>query len=558
MGENIPKPSPEEQIKSTREAAAEHEYQNVKSAILTFDDVQEILFGEPTKLDNFLKDSWARLQINEGHKNLQRLAIMRTRKLAKKMIEAMEAREKAKDSTRQTTLEELAKLRQRIAEYFVLMGKTLNKDDRYGDGKGPIQTADLLAIESHIADLESLKNTDELLDIVQCNQTFVQMLTEQVYPAALLDKNGGKRFASLDPQHPEYHKNIEKLYCFIAGTRGKENDGQSRFRKLAEGNLWMEIVRTMDCRQKEDLMKHFLEKSPPEDTKKFVRELLISGATDRRELLDMYEHGTLSSLGTKDEFDRMLKDSVGAKDVLETRIKEEVRRIKNPGIANAAEYFFSFHRMAAETIARCGALSAVFTTFLRIMDKINETSDKTVGSVAKAIGSGFKEAVKMPHVIGGTAVAIWGSDVIYPWVKEWVHSPSDAEREQIGRTREERFLREVAGNRHETLEYFIAHYEGFAKKAEKNAREPEDENEPEKKKSKIKKQSGVVELYPGDIKMTSEEAGQLGFEKKEMAEAMMHKLFNITYKVLNLKKPEDLHRYLEQKKLLPETHHSFS
>lgn len=549
-----PQPSPGQQMRDVQDRLNEQAEQEAGNKFISMEDVQEIIFGKPTGNGDYLAQVWTRLNVTPGYKQQKEWIVGQMRTIAHKMAEALGKRARGVDSVRADTAEKLDALMKNMMEkggksalhgYFAATGRALNRDETYGLGEGPIQPKDVAALQAHV-DAIAAMNVEEVIAVVFDSQDFIQMLKEQ---------SSGAKDGMLDPANPKYQENLGKLCDLAAGKTMPGEKPKSEFRKTAEGTLWLEILRSSSCRMHRDMIKMFLERNSFAQTQKFLADCMIAGAMDRKELLDMYDAqpDAMAKFGTRGEFDKFLKSAARIKVAVEDKAEKAAEEIQYPQTQSAVRNWLTFNFSFVELAGRCATLSAVFTAFTMITQKINESTDRSWKGLIAAGVEGAKDAVKSPHVIGGTALAAICANHVSGGrlARKYIYGPSGGEKEKITQTSEGRFVDEIARNHHETYEYFADNYDrylGIAKQNENNVNP----------KQKPDENRGVFDLYLGDVQLTDEQAGKLGYENKAEAIAVLHRLFNISAKVFKAENKQNLIKYLADRGLRPGSVHSFS
>ena len=315
--------------------------------------------------------------------------------------------------------------------------------------------------------------------------------------------------------------------------------------------MWQEVVRGMDDNQKWDLLATFFNNSTNSETKQFIQESIVMGVMSRELLLrlerdnpDAQERFKELAVGDpKFDFKKFVDDSVRLKDKGMAAIDKAVTASEKQQVQSAVTYFFTFNKFGAETIARVGALTAVINGTMDIMDAItNKGDDSMVEAIAKGLGNAARDKL----VWGGAAVAAWGSDVVYPWVKDFAYSPSGKEKTRELSRRADLFLKEQADNHAEIVTLFQYKYEDYCAIASQNEADENPRQEPGKKR-------GTFDLWPNDIELTPEEAGAAGFESVEAAKAVIIQMFGICAREEEpkLRTFAAITKYLRTKQLLP-------
>lgn len=428
-------------------------------------------------------------------------------------------------------------------------------------------------------DYLSKVNVKELVDMMIDNDKFVSMLvdteSQEQHRGGRVQKNtmqdDGEKII-VDPSTPEGRGHLRDLRALILGEKvnGKERSAARRNFEMA---LWVRIVGAMHFDQKQELIQQFLLKDETgAQTKDFIKAAIIAGVLTKAEVLSMSTlstHETLASpnptdsakhivinsrldghlFRTKldDAFLNSLDDAVQAHKEIQDRMKEAAAEIENPRIENAAAHFLSFENLIAGRVMDWGVLTFAINTVVGGMEAMGQSqggwSDKTLAFLKGSLGGATSG-----YALAGVAAAVWGTNKIVPWVEKFANRPSGDEKialahnSSISWLREEIAQHERPGNAHIGA-YMQEHYEDYMRIAvlNKNNANPL-QKEGEKR--------GAFDLYPGDIKITDKEAGELGYANAKEAVKTLHRFFNICAKSTEsggqeIATKEDLQKFLD-------------
>lgn len=390
-----------------------------------------------------------------------------------------------------------------------------------------LETKELVRLRSSYACLERL-NTEEWVDTMVEDAEFTDMLQE-AQKNALIDLGD---------------QELEHLMNFILGRPEPEHDAEQRLglkeksgdRQQFEVFLWVEIVKRLDFRQKIDLVETFLEQEGADAAKKFIAQAIVAGAMNRLEVTEMLKDDKRGAdIAAKfgqnfQDFDDYLKGAAIAKGDVADAADNYAKRIERPQIQNAAAYFFTFDKMIGETVGRLGALTAVLGGLTDVLTAVRDK--KPNDSWGATITKGFKDALTDPYVIGGAATAYIGSNIVWPYGKEMINKPGGAEKELLEKHGEEKYLTDIAKNRHEVMDALVPRYDDFLAIAKKNLDDGKTGPDGKKRYSS--------DIWPDDIRLTDEEAGKMGCRNTNEAKVLLIRLFGACSKVLRLKGDEKI------------------
>lgn len=514
--------------------------------------IEQLLFAPPdSPEESFVRRKYDRLHnANEGHVKLEAQARLLISQNAERVFGAL--RKKCEDAarTRDETEIELEKLDGYLRMIGVLGQELKTVESPYKiDAEAPapevLDTSEAVILKMFAEHL-SRQNTEELLAMIEEDQEFITMLLEQTtvrdpLPTGanlseadsieVTDEKGmqhKERVNKFDKKkNPHYWHNMERLVYFISAKTEPGGKEKSKSRIRAEFIMWTEIVRNMDFGQKSDLAFAFAKNGDPGDAKDFILACVTSGAMSKEDVVKMQADAAqdnvspLRGIVTEDFIAKNLEYALKARGNSEMQLKEQVRRVEQVYVGNAAAYFITFPKLLAGRVSELGALTAVLNTAFDIADRVrrrNEPSRRE--SLGKALALGTKDALTNKYTIGGVAAAIWGSNVVYPWVKAKFYGPSEEEKNVLLQSAEgKKFIERMAANIGRE-EYFIGHYDDFLRTAKRHQDNPDAKNE--------------FALYPADIELTAQEAGALGYESVNAARADLIWMFNAASRALKI------------------------
>ncbi len=157
-----------------------------------------------------------------------------------------------------------------------------------------------------------------------------------------------------------------------------------------------------------------------------------------------------------------------------------------------------------------GFLTASLNLILDVADRYRRRLEpgRKEGMVEAGV-KGVADALKNPWFYAGVGAMAGATEVIYPWMKSAMLSPSDLEEKKVAEYKGVKFLHESIGDypggKHPGLaDYFLNNYDGFFASANKNYGE-----------------KGEFDLLPGDIKISEENANRMGFSESEAKGAII-------------------------------------
>lgn len=493
-----------------------------------------------------LRSAIDRLKTDEYLKQAERVRILLSQQWSR-IVDMLV--EKAKDEAKihGDTRKELDDLGRKLEDYkisfetYALNFKGLHTPYADQNGKGDtFDTEELVEFEKWAQSLRGL-NPAELIDMLNQNTVFENTLLvlqnrgeEKKY-----DKESFKTVDFLNP------KAVEHFMEFILGNDRDEKGEKiekSRFRTQTEYMLWMEIVRRLGYEEKKTLVLTFLEKKGAQTTKEFIARCMMGGLMTRVEFMHMYKENKdkFAVLGPENQFDEFLKAAAVEKEKTDAQLKDYAKQIQTPQLRSFVTDLFQFNKLGIETVARCGAITAVLNTALNIVDRWNEK--KTGESGVAAILLGVTDSLHDPYVLGGTAAAIAGYDYVIPggFVRDWVNAPDKGEIERLARNRDYRYLQGTRENRHEVMDWFVDHYEDLKFTAKdrlgQNVRNPRTGKDSVREGEDLYPEDLVGEKAPEEIRITAAEAKKMGYDTPEQAMVPMIRMFNICTRVFSERK----------------------
>lgn len=576
-----PPKSPEGQIQAAAEARRKSEFNDLAGKYVSLKEVMGFLGPQDNPVNEFARKAWERNQQNEGYTTmLQRIKLALSNK-AREVFNAMG--EYCRKRGR--TVEETAKHLEALDAYLRMTGAITQSvkmvESPYSEhaprrqpraGMEILETNEAVML-SHFADALEMLKTDELLDMIVEDQKYITMLIEQhwqmgkgigdfdpntaeghyelvdVDTVPVLDADGNpeknpdetfkiKPIEKLNPANPKYLANQRALRDFILGKkenteRYPEARERSEMRKSAERVLWLNIVRNMNYEQKEDLVRAFLEpgtKQSTEEAKDFIDSCIISGVLTRDDAAKMYSRGAISRRFGPD-YPEHLTAAVSARKEAKDRMAKAVRNLENPKIPSAIANFLQFDKFAVSRLIDFGFLTALINTVMDISEGLNESERGVKGRIV-GFGKGILKAASDRWVLFGLGELAVGTDYVVPWIKSAVYAPSGDEREHKQMYQEAQMIRGELTGHPAMARYFASQFTALKTLAERNETNG---------KSK--------ELYPGDVKISEQQAHDMGYPNAEIASAAVQRIFKICTKDLkdrNLNDSKALMAFFDQ------------
>lgn len=522
--------------KPFQEQLSDRQFEEKKSEYRRrFDSMFGKLIDPGETASALLRTAIDRMKTDEYLKQVERVRILFSQQWTR-IVDLLVEKAKAKAKIHADTQGELKKLEDYLLSFEAYALTFKGRNNPYGEKEDTFDVTELVEFEKWAQSLRGL-NPAELIDTLEQNERVENTLL------FLMDEKYADKFEDfnyLDFHNPEH---VEHLMEFILGKGSKTKEGKevekSRFRVQTEYMLWMEIVRRLDFGQKEKLILTFLEKKGAQTTKEFIARCIVGGLITRVELEHMYMDerykDKFAALGAKNEFEEFIKAAAVEKERVDAQLKDYAKQIETPQLRSFVADLFSFPKLTIETFARCGLITAVLNSALCIVDRWNARKEKE--SMIGAVLLGTIDAAHDPYVLGGTAAALAGYDYITPggFLRDWVNSPDAAEIEHLARNRDYKYLREMQQNRHEVTNWFVDHYEDLRFTAKdrlgKKARNPRTGETEVRKGEDIYPEDLIGKDAPEKIRITAQEAKNMGYDSPEQAMIPMIRMFNICTKV---------------------------
>jgi len=357
-----------------------------------------------------------------------------------------------------------------------------------------------------------------------------------------------------------YQANLDALMHFIVGDKVEAGDKEkSKVRQQGESLMWEAVVKGMNYEQKSDLVLHFCEKAKPAETQNFIRNCIVVNALSRKEVTQMQkdfpsEFAELFKSGNpgqdgqywgrtpQSNFDSFVTGAVQTKGAFAEVVAETIKGRESQSQKSGVRTFLNFRTEGGEMLFRLGALTALINGTFDIMDAIT-TRIENNQSIPGAIVSGLKTAAGNKYVWGGVAAAALGSEIVYPWMKDFAYSPSGKEKDIVFARTGQKFLKEQADNHSEVMDYMVKNFEGLRGMAKVNEQN---------------KEKGFFDLYPSDLEppsrfaLPADFAGKAGFENDTQAKAAIIQTFAVlsrTEESKGISTQTGLKSYLQRKKL---------
>ncbi len=303
-------------------------------------DIEDLIFGEPSlPSESPANRAWLRLQENKGNQLERQRIMLEMRRTAQKIFDTLVQRMESEGKTQEETEEKLEALDAYLRTAGVV-GQTLktiespysiSSEEGLKSGQENMETSEAFILGQFVENLKKL-DIDELINMILEDQGFVTMLYEEakvdnraikdIVPAEMLadqDKKDGEHIDKLDPENPLYWHNLKHLRNFIIGKAQPERKEKSQSRRAAEMTLWVEIVRSLEYKQKRDLVSMFLEEDAS-NAKEFINAFIITGCMTKEDAMHMYgEGGKFEKLGK--DFESELDSAVMEKKSVKKKLK---------------------------------------------------------------------------------------------------------------------------------------------------------------------------------------------------------------------------------------------
>jgi len=554
----------------------------------SMDHLQDVLFGKPTGAPegSHVYDAWERLQGSKGDEKFKEKLVTSMRNTSERLYTALRDRVEKTTATNEEAAAKFRALDAYIRTVGVLgQAQKLHKNPyevasstAIASNAEVMHSEEKLALERVLSFLEKM-DVEELITMIEEAQFYISMLIEEMnkgnldaapkariadvipnstdpealesyYQLTTAAENKSAVYRKLDLTHagpagevePVVHDNYVRLANFISGQPEAEGGPEkSSSRRATEGALWAEIVNAMDFDQKEYLFRTMAETKGIDTAKDMVNACILAGVMKKGEV-ERFDHEAidptfLTSLDETERYRLHQKDIIG----------KQVDRMKQPYLDSAILHFTSFNKLLASRLIDIGALGMLMNGILEFSDALKNPEHNE--SLLHTLGRGAENTLKNRNFWIGTAALVGGTEAIFPWIHNVISKPSESEQEYVTKNLEERRALETLRGNEALSSYFLNHYDDYIKIARKN----EDNNNP----NQGAEDRGTFELYPNDVEIDAETAVALGFRKREVAVATIHRLFNVSTKVAKLKNAAELGLYMERK-VYPDMSHVFT
>lgn len=494
------------------------------------------VFAAPDSTQNpFARNVWERLQAMPGYEKEEAQIMFLLSQKANEIFAVMRKKLEAQAATEEQTRDRLDAL-DAYLRTIGIVGQAVKMQRSPYVEEGAVRRASAEVLEVDEAVL--LRRFAEYLNSIDVEELINMVLEDQRYIDILIE-NQSAQHEPLD-QH-----DLTRLRRFILGMPEKLDDGtegkeKSENRKITEVTLWLEIVRSLSLTEKRNLVGTFLNEGTVQQAEDFVFACVIGGVISREDVLShMYgEEEFARKLGP--DFPKKLDEAVAMREGAKKSMAAAVDRVEHVYIQNFANHFLTFNNLVMGRVAELGVLTAGVNLILDVQERIGRRKETNRNeSIPKAIALGIRDTVANGRFWLGIGEALLGSNFVYPWIGSAIRAPSADEKEARGLYQEREFLRAEIQTHPEVEDYFVDHYDDYLTIAARNFH---NENPKQKKGEK----RGSFDLYPGDIEMTEEQAGKLGYRNAAAAIAAFHRMFKIAAKDLKLGNSMKLERYLAE------------
>lgn len=534
----IPKQDPDKLAKDLHGRAVERQIGDVRGRFTSMEEIKRILFGAPGSAAQEVWEKAEQSRSKERYRVERERLLHDMKKAAEGIFAAMKKRLEAQAATQQETRDKLQALDAYLRTVGVVgqavkMQKSpympLTGEAGVQSSKDFMETEELVTL-SRFSEYLAALNVDELIDMVLEDQAYITMLTElhnvEGSNKAMLDflpkaegKNlelvdvdydkDGKRIAKLDPANPKYQHNLQHLCRFILGKPEEGGKEKSKTRRKAETPMWLEIVRSMDFRQKRDLAATVIAEGTIEQTDDFFSACLVAGVMSKEDAIAMKGETEKDKespfIKLPEDFEKRVDIALAARKDLQAAMEDAVDQIENVRPGNFLMKYGTFNNFVLSRVAEFGALTVVLNVFLDICDRYRRRTEpgRNEGRI-EALAKGGVDALQNWRTwagAGAIGAAVYG---ISPGtVEDMLSGESRESKEKRAESEQMEFLRAEIQGHPELDKYFLDHYDEYVEIARRNEAE-----------------KGKFALYPGDIKVELDKAVELGYSKKKDVKEM--------------------------------------
>lgn len=490
------------------------------------------VFGAPNTTQNpFARNMWERLQAMPGYEREEAEVMLLMRRKAEEIFAVMRKKLEAQNENAEETRKKLAALDAYLRTIGVVGEAVKMQSSPYVEegavrrGSAEVLESDEAVMLRRFSEYLSALDVEELINMVLEDQRYINMLIE----------NGSAEHEPIDKH------DLSRLRRFILGMPEKLEDGtngkeKSENRKLTEVTLWLEIVRSLSVTEKRNLAGTFLNEGTAKEAEDFIFACVIGGVMSREDVLHIYgEEEFARKLGP--DFPKRLDSAVDMRKDAQKGMAAAVDRVENVYVQNFANHFITFNNLVMGRIAEIGVLTAGVNLILDVSERYSRRgeADRKEGR-AEAVVKGIRDAGKNWRFWLGVGEAVGGSHFVWPWVGNAIRAPSGDEKETVARSGREKYVRDELRAHPAMDEYFLDHYDAYLATADPN----------KNPKQKNGKPRASFDLYPGDVEMTDEQAGKLGYRNASAAIAAIHGLFTVCANGLKQENAVKLERYLAE------------
>ncbi|GEM_PF-6435259 len=477
----------------------------------------------------YARNVWERLQAIPGYEREEAEIMLLMRRKAEELFAAMRKKLEAQAATEEKTRDRLNAL-DAYLRTIGIVGESLKMQTSPDAAPGSSVRGGEEVLDSNEAVL--LRKFANYLSKIDVEETINMVLEDQPYIDILIQNRSPDAQSLTDHQR----SHLRRFVLGLPEDGGKEKSGD---RLMTEATLWLEIVRSLTLTDKRSLVATFLNEGTVAETEDFISACIIGGVMTREEVMHMYGEEEFARKFGPDfskKIDLAMKGRVDA----QKNMGKEVDRVENLYVDNFASHFVTFNNLIMGRVAELGVLTTGLNFILDVADRVRrrKESGRNEG-LGEAIVKGGRDAIKNKWFWFGVGEMAVGTNAVYPWIGSAIRAPSGEEKEATGHAQETEFFRDHMLAHPNMDEYFVDHYGEYLEVANKNLRN-------ENPKQGREERRGSFDLYPGDIEMTDEQAGKLGYASATEALGAIHRMFKIAAKNLNLENSVKLERYLAE------------
>lgn len=527
----MPPPSnPEQDFKKVQAASKDQQATNLGEDYANLAGFQKEVFHEPDSTQNpFARNVWERLQAIPGYEREEAEIMLLMRRKATEMFAVMRKKLEAQAATEEKTHEKLDALDAYLRTIGVV-GESVKMQTSSSVAEGmPVKSGDEVLDSTEAVMLRKFANYLSEIDV---EETINMVLEDQPYIDVLMQN----RSANAKPLDDHQRSHLRRFILGLPEDGGKE---RSENRKMTEATLWLEIVRSLGLIDKRNLVGTFLNEGTVAETEDFISACIIGGVLTREEAMHIYGEGEFArKLGP--DFPKKIDGAMEARKDAQKNMAAAVDRVEHVYVDNFANKYLTFNNFVLERIADLGVMTAGLNFILNVADRVRRRAEPgRKEGLAEAIVKGGRDAMKDKYLWFGVAEVGVGTEAMLHWMGSAIRAPSGEEKEATGRSHEEGLFKDHMHDHPEMSEYFRDHYDEYLATANQNLHN-------ENPKQGKEERRGSFDLYPGDIAMTDEQAGKLGYANATEALGAIHRMFNISTKVLKLENSVKLEQYLAQ------------